>query len=136
MKAPDAVQLVSKHGRKDCVLAALASYLTAPYEAVVAAAGHVCPNFVRVGVENKDAVRIARRLKQRVRWTPSYDIDEDTGVLGINYHVGNNEHAVLLLEGRIVELEDNPITSWEPSAYLQAHGARAGYLLIRSDANV
>ena len=129
--APDTLQLVPKHGRKDCVLAALASYLGLPYEAVVAAAGHVCPNFVKVGVENKDTVRIARRLKQRVRWTAGYDIDEDTGVLVIGYNVGLNEHVVLLLEGRIVELEDDPITSWEPSAYLQAHNARPGHLLVR-----
>lgn len=130
-KALEVVQLVPKHGLKDCVIAALASYLGKSYEEVVAAAGHVYPYFYRTGLENKDAVRVARRLGCRVRWTPGYDIDEDSGVLGINYNVGTNEHVVLLLEGRIIELEDKTLTSWEPSAYFQAHGARPGHLLVR-----
>jgi hypothetical protein len=75
-------------------------------------------------------VRIARRLGKRVRWVRDFDLDEDSGVLVIAYHVGRNEHVVLLLEGRIVELEDKPVTSWEPAAYLAAHGATTGLLLV------
>lgn len=129
--APTVVQIVPKYGLKDCVLSAMSAYLGKPYEEVVAAAGKVYPNFARVGIENKDAIRIARRLKVPVRWARDFDIDDDSGVLGITYHVGRNEHAVLLLEGRIYELEDKPITSWEPAAYLAAHGACAGLLLVR-----
>jgi hypothetical protein len=128
--APAVVQLTPKHGLRDCVLSAMSAYLGRPYEEVVAAAGHIFPTFWRVGIENKQAVRIARRLKKRVRWVRDYDIDDDSGVLGVTYNVGRTEHAVLLLDGRILELEDKPINSWEPAAYLAAHNARAGMLLV------
>ena len=129
--APTVVQLVLKHGLKDCVVASMASYLCKPYEEVVAAASRAYPNFWRYGLENKHAAVIARRLKCPVRWARDYDIDEDSGVLSINYIVGTNEHAVLLLEGKIVELEDKTVTFWEPSAYLSVHGAKAGLLMVR-----
>jgi hypothetical protein len=129
--APPVVQLVPKYGLRDCVVSALAAYLNRPYEEVVAAAAHVYPNFWKIGLENPHTVRIARRLKCPVKWVMDYDIDEDSGVLGISYNVGTNEHAVLLLEGRIVELEDKQLTTWEPAAYLTAHNARPGRLLVR-----
>lgn len=131
--APFVVQLVPKHGLGDCVVASLASYLGKPYEQVVAAAGRVYPYFWRTGLENKQALAIAKNLKCSARWVRDYDIDEDSGVLGVSYIVGRREHAVLLLEGRIYELEDSPATCWEPAAYMAAHGARPGLLLVRRD---
>jgi hypothetical protein len=132
--APSVVQLVPKHGLRDCVLSALASYLGRPYEEVVAAAGRVEPTFWRSGISTNQATeRIARRLKCSVKSVRDYDIDEDSGLLNISYHVGSNQHVVLLLEGRIYELEDKPITAWEPSAYLTAHGACAGTLTVRRE---
>jgi hypothetical protein len=128
--APAVVQLTPKYGLRDCVVSALSAYLGRPYEEVVAAAGKVYPYFWRTGLENKHAVRVARRLGRRVQFVRDFDIDEDSGVLTLGYNVGRNEHAVLLLEGRILELEDKPINSWEPSAYLTAHNARAGLLLV------
>lgn len=130
--APAAISFVPKHGLKDCYVSALAAYLEKPYEEVVAAASRVYPNFWKLGIENKDAVRIARRLGKKVRWVRDYDLEDDSGVLIITYHVGRNEHVVLLLEGRIVELEDKPVSSWEPAAYLAAHGARVGMLLVEA----
>lgn len=129
--APSVVQLVPKHGLGDCVIASLSAYLERPYEEVVAAAGKVYPTFWRTGLENKHTFFISRRLGIKVRWVRDYDIEEDSGVLSINYIVGLKEHAVLLLEGRIFELEDKPVTRWEPDAYLAAHGARAGCLMVR-----
>jgi hypothetical protein len=127
--APPVVQLVPKHGLKDCIVASMASYLCKPYEEVVAAASRAYPNFWRHGLENKHAATIARRLKCPVRWARDYD--DDSGVLSINYVVGKSEHAVLLLEGKIVELEDKAVTFWEPSAYLATFGARAGLLIVK-----
>lgn len=129
--APPVMQLVPKHGLKDCVVAAVASYLCRPFEEVAAAASRSYPNFWKYGLENKHITTIARRLKTPIKWARDYDIDDDTGVLAVNYIVGTNEHVVLLVEGRIVELEDKTITFWEPSAYLAAHGARAGLLMVR-----
>lgn len=116
----------------DCVVAALAALIERPYEQVVAVAGRAVPNFWKSGIDNKDMPRIAKRLGVKVKWVTVYDIDEDTGVLSLTYHIGTKGHVVLLLEGRIVELEDRPITSWEPAAYMQAHGARPGHLLVRT----
>lgn len=130
--APPVVQLVPKHGRKDCVLSALAAYLNKPYEEVVAAAGRVNPNIPKNGVAtNQEGERVARRLKCPVKSVRDYDIDEDSGVLNVHYTVGTNQHVVLLLEGRIVELEDTPITWWDPAAYMAAHGAVPGTLTVR-----
>lgn len=129
--APDVAQLVPKHGLKDCVVAALTAYLGKPYEEVVDAAARVRKGFWKAGLEWQDAVKIARRLQIRVRLVRDYDLDEDAGVLAINYNVGHAEHVVLLLGGRILELEDTPVTSWEPKAYLVAHNARPGLLLVR-----
>jgi hypothetical protein len=132
--APTVVQLVPKHGLKDCVLAALAAYLGKPYEEVVAAAGHVNRLIPRSGVTtNLEGEKIARRLGCPVTSVRDYDIDEDSGVLNVHYHVGSNQHVVLLLEGRIFELEDKPVTYWEPAAYLAAHGACAGTLTVRRE---
>ena len=129
--APTVVQLTPKHGLSDCYLAALSAYLGKPYEEVVAAAGRAYPNFWKIGVENKHVISIARRLQTPVKWVRDYDIDEDSGVLSINYIVGLNEHVVLLLDGHIYELQDKPITRWDADAYLSVHGARAGCLLVR-----
>lgn len=129
--APPVVQLVPKHGLKDCLLAAMAAYLGRPYEEVVAASEHVRKAAWRTGVTPSDALRIARKLKCPCRWTRTFVLDEDTGVLGIVYNDASTEHVVLLLEGRIVELEDKPLTSWDPSAYLTANNARATTLLVR-----
>ncbi len=130
--APAAITLTPKHGLKDCYVSAIAAYFGRPYEEVVAAAGKVYPFFWRTGLENEHVVKVVRKIGKRGRWVRDFDIDEDSGVLSINYHVGREEHVVLLLEGRIVELEDKPITSWEPSAYLAAHGARIGLLLVEA----
>lgn len=128
--APAAVQLTPKHGLKDCYISAISAYFGRPYEEVVAAAGKVFPTFWRTGLENKHALRVVRRLGKRARWVRDFDLDEDSGVLSISYHVGRTEHVVLLLEGRIVELEDHPVSSWEPSAFLTAHGAKTGLLMV------
>lgn len=130
--APAVVQLTPKHGLSDCVVASLSAYLGKPYELVVAAASRVYPYFWRTGLYNKEATKIARRLGKRVRWVRDYEIDEDTGVLIILYNAGHQEHAVLLLEGRIVELDAVPPTSWEPAAYLAANNARPGLLLVEA----
>lgn len=124
------VQLVPKHGLNDCMVAALASYLCKPYEEVVAAAGRVAPTFVKTGLSNDEATRIARRLKCKVRWVRDYDLDEDSGVLGLTHNAGLKQHAVLLLDGRIYELEDRPITSWEPAAYFLSHNSTPGLLMV------
>ena len=130
--APSVVSMVPKHGLLDCVVASLAAYLGKPYEEVVAAAGAVYPRFWKHGLENKKATYLARKLGIKTRWVRDYDSDEDSGVLGINYIVGTKEHAVLLLDGHIYELEDNPITRWDADAYLSVHGARPGFLLVRT----
>jgi hypothetical protein len=132
--APTVVALVPKHGLADCVVASLACYLGKPYEEVVAAAGKVYPNFWKCGLKNIQTTKIARRLGCRVKWVRDYDIEDDSGVLGLNYHTGSNEHAVVLIDGRIYELEGRQPTAWEPDAYLAAHGARPGLLLVREDA--
>ena len=131
--APPTIACVPKHGLKDCYASSMAAYLGKPYEEVVAAAGKVYPYFWRTGLENKHVARIARRLGKRVRWVRDFDLEDDSGVLTINYNVGRNEHVVLLLEGRIVELEDQPVTSWEPAAYMAAHGAKPGLLLVEAE---
>jgi hypothetical protein len=131
--SPVVVSITPKHGLADCVVAAMSAYLEKPYEEVVAAAGKAYPNFWKIGLENKHAATIARRLKTPVRWVRDYDIDEDSGVLSINYIVGLKEHVVLLLDGHIYELEDKPINRWDPTAYLSVHGAKPGALMVRRE---
>lgn len=129
--APSVVRLTPKHGLKDCVVAALSAYYDKPYEEVVAAAGRAYKNFHKIGLENKHVETVLRRLGVRGRWVRDFDLEEDSGVLAINYIVGTNEHVVLLLDGHIYELEDSPVTRWDADAYLTVHGARAGLLLVR-----
>ena len=129
--APDVIQLVPKHGLKDCVVAALTAYLGKSYEEVITAAARVRKGFWRSGLEWQDSIKIARRLGVKVRLAKDYDLEEDTGILAVNYNVGRKEHVVLLMNGRIFELEDVPVTSWEPKAYLQAENVTPGCLLVR-----
>ncbi len=129
--APSVVRLTPKHGLKDCVCSALSAYLGKPYEEVVAAAGRAYKSFHKVGLENKHIESVLRKLGVSARWVRDFDIEEDSGVLAINYIVGTNEHVVLLLDGHIYELEDQPTTRWDADAYLSVHGARPGLLLVQ-----
>lgn len=129
--SPSVVQLTPKHGLRDCVIASMSAYLGKPYEQVVGAAAQVYPNFWKIGLENKHTLAVARKLGTPLKIVRDYDIDEDSGLLTITYHAGKNEHMVLLLEGRIYELEDAPVTRWEADAYLTSHGAKAGLLMVQ-----
>lgn len=131
--APTVVQIVPKHGLNDCMVAALASYLCKPYEEVVAACGRIAPGFVKSGLDNDEAQRVARRLKFKTKWVRDYEMDEDTGVLTVKFNVGGKHHAVLLLDGRIFDLEDRPVVGWEPAAYMLAANVTPNLLLVQTD---
>lgn len=128
---PSVIQLVPKHGFKDCMISALAAYLQHPYEEVLIAAAAVRASCWKNGLAPHEAITIAKRLGHSVRWTREFDIDEDTGVLGIGYNDSRREHVVLLVEGRIYELEDQPVTVWSPDVYLTYFNAKTALLLVK-----
>lgn len=127
--AQAAYRIAPKHGEADCAVAALAFILRRDYEDVLIAAARVSPHVWRSGLHATDMVKIARRLKIKVRWSPRFDPDEDIGLLWTSHHDSTKEHCVVLIEGWVFELEHTPVSLWRYSEYCAAHNAFGNSLL-------
>lgn len=137
---PAVIRLHPQRGRADCVIAALATYLRVDPEEVLIAASKVAPNVWREGLGDREILRVARRLGYRVRWRRTFDAEEDTGVLQVEFRdqidpaSGNlRKHAVTLIEGAVFEADHNPVTRWEASTYLSYFNAEPKQLLEMMD---
>jgi len=120
----------------DCGVAALASFLGTSYEEAFLAAVLVSPTFLR-----RDGLSIPQMLKmaeafgrplRRVPWQ-RVDLEEHTGILGVNWHRsvwkhhGCQGHWVVLRRGTIID----PAGPSHDDAvdYLVTNKGRAGTLL-------
>lgn len=101
----------------DCAIWCLATFLSQPYEEVVAAAATVDPEAGLDGLDSDQMIAIAARFGVTlIERQP--DLEEDTGILGIKFPRYKHEHAVVLWEGRIFDMRGRGITAWQADAWL------------------
>lgn len=129
-----AIRLHTKRGKADCSIAALASYLGRDYEEVLIAASKINKAFWHNGLSGPQHVRVAQRLGFRTRWTKTYDIETDRGVLWMQYHDNADlEHSVVLIDGLIFDPEYVPATLIEQYDYCRILNGNPNALLMRID---
>lgn len=75
-----------------------------------------------------DIKRAAAKLKMPLRLRRSFDLDSDTGILGIDFVGRPQNHVVVLHEGLVFDTDG---TVWEVDDYLTAENAKAVSLLTR-----
>lgn len=123
---PAVIRLYSKRGPHDCAIASLASYTRIDYEGVLIAAAKVAPKCWESGLDGPELIRVARRLGFTMRWREIgiEEVEEATGCLCIRYHDdASKQHMVLIVDGAIYENEHDPVSRWEPEAYLRFYNA-------------
>lgn len=104
----------------DCAVWCLATFLSRPYEEVVAAAARVDARAGLNGLDDEQMLAIARSFGVRLRVKQTPDLEEDTGILGVRFPHYRHEHAVVLWEGRIFDMRGKGITAWLADAWLKS----------------
>ncbi len=118
------LQVVPQRHKTDCSVACLAMLLGVSYEEALLAL-HV-PRVVTHGVMVRHVIAAAKRLGKPLRFQRKFDLETDTGILGIRSVVWPMEHLVVLKDGLIV---DTDATIWEADVFLSAYKAKAISLL-------
>lgn len=118
------LQVVMQRHQTDCSCACLAMLLGVSYEEALLALR--TPHVVTRGVMVRQVLAAARRLGQPLRFCRTFDLDTDTGILGVRSAKWPQEHLVILREGSIV---DTDATLWEADVFLSAYDAKAISLL-------
>lgn len=120
----------------DCGVAALASFLGTTYEDMYVAAVAASDHFMRgQGLTIPNMIRMAEAFGRTLRplhWR-KVDVDEHTGILGVNWHRsqwkrhGAQGHWVILRAGTIID-PSGPSHD-DATDYLVTNKGRAGTLL-------
>ena len=125
-------ELVTQRRTFDCGIAALAMTSHVPYEDVYVAAVSVAKRGITSGLNVKQlqqvAVKLGRKLK-RVDYR-RVDLEEDSGVLGLNYPKTDIGHWVVLWRGTLIDPSD--LSVWDAEDYMKANKARPGTLLVET----
>lgn len=112
-----------RHGM-DCAVACLAMLLNVSYETALLAFG--TPAVLTGGAEVRAVKAAAKRLRQPLRLRLAFDLETDTGILGVRSAKWATEHLVVLKDGLIV---DTDATIWDADVFLAAYDAQAVSLL-------
>jgi len=119
---------IKMHHKGDCAVCCLAMTLNVPYWQVVKTAEALVPDVRTTGLWDRQIDRVARLLGFKVKRTRTYNIEEDTGILTIDYGKGKSSHAVSLFHGTIIDPEFCLL--WEPDVYLAIDRAKPRSLLV------
>ncbi len=118
------LQVVPQRHKTDCSVACLAMLLGVSYEAALLAMR--LPHVVTCGVKVRDVLTAAKRLGYPLRFRRQFDLDTDTGILGVRSSKWPQEHLVVLKDGLIV---DTDATIWDQDCFMAAYDAKAISLL-------
>ncbi len=118
------LQVIPQRGSMDCAVACLAMLLGVGYEASLVAFKKT--TFTR-GAFYGDIQSAALALGFSLTLRKKFNLEEDTGLLGVRSKKWKNDHLVLLKEGLIV---DTDATLWEVDVFLAAYEAKALSLLV------
>ncbi len=118
------LQVVPQRHKTDCSCACLAMLLGVSYEEALLALA--VPHVLKRGVMMRQVITASKRLGQPLRFQRKFDLDTDTGILGVRSPKWPNDHLVVLWEGQIV---DTDATMWNPDCFLKIYKAQAISLL-------
>lgn len=110
----------------DCTICALAMYLEASYEDVVAAAAQVTKDAHRKGMWVSQIIATAKQLKRRLRQKRTWDPEDAFGILVLGECPIDEDHVVLLCEGKIYDMDGSV---WDYDDYLKKKRYKALSLL-------
>ena len=116
--------VVPQRHSTDCSCACLAMLLGVSYEDALLALR--APHVVTRGVMVRQVLAAARRLGHPLRFCRTFDLDSDTGILGVKSPQWPTEHLVVLKDGLIV---DTDATIWDVDVFLSAYDAKPTSLL-------
>lgn len=114
-----------EHGREDadCAVATLAMYLGRTYEDVLRVVSRVDRRDAgKFGLFTEQIQAAAKRLGEPLRLRPTFDLEEDYGILVFHDHVN------LLRRGQILEPNG---TVWDADDYCALYGGPVGLLVAR-----
>jgi hypothetical protein len=114
----------------DCAIWCLSTFLSRPYEEVVAAAAAVDDRGGLNGMDDDQMIAVARHFGVRLRIKATPDLEEDTGILGVKFPRYRHEHAVVLWEGRIFDMRGRGITAWKADAWLASKRGTPTTILV------
>ncbi len=118
------LQVVPQRHKTDCSVACLAMLLGVSYEEALLALA--VPHVVKRGVMVRQVLVAARRLGHPLRFQRQFDLDTDTGILGVRSAKWPQEHLVVLKDGLIF---DTDATVWDQDCFMAAYDAKAISLL-------
>lgn len=125
------MKLVAQRKQFDCGIACLATYFHLPYEdAYALAIAHIGVK-VRRGMCLYELRTLAKKIGRPMTTVhhKKVDLDEDSGILGVNWTKGGG-HWVVLRKGTIVDPAE--AQTWEAEEYLAVNGGRVGSLLTEA----
>ena len=131
---PDIVRWAPRsRGHGDCAVAALEMALGITYENALQAALIVRPAVLGEGLNASQLKKAAKLLGFAFTLRRTFDLDEDTGILGIEQNGYDDAgHAVYLWEGRILEPMSGREQLWlHPQEFLAHYHYQANWLLIK-----
>lgn len=125
------IALVSQRTSRDCGVAVLSMWLHVSYEDVYAlAVKRFGANLKKFGLSLRDMRGLAKTLGHPMRTVHhrKVDIEEDSGILGINgARMVTGGHWVVLRKGTIIDPDKAQV--WDAQEYVTVHQARVGSLL-------
>lgn len=116
MILPPFTTIVPQRGHGDCGIAALATFLGRSYEDVFEATIGIAPSPHHRGLWMSQIMRVAATFGVTLRRRRKFNIDEDTGIIGIR-----RDHVGVLREGIVID-SDGPMVWFEPAMSLDSYG--------------
>ena len=116
--------VVPQRHKTDCSVACLAMLLGVSYEEALLALR--LPRVLTRGVMMRQVLIAAKRLGQPLTFQRKFDLDTDTGILGVRSPEWPHEHLVVLKDGLIF---DTDCSVWDWDVFLKIYKATALSLL-------
>ncbi len=123
------ISLVPQRKAFDCGVAALSMWGHIEYEDAYALAISRFGASVRYGLQLKEMRLLAKLLGHdlRVVHYRRVDLEDDSGILGVNWTTMSGGHWVVLRKGTIIDPAKAQV--WDADEYIRTHEARVGSLL-------
>ncbi len=118
------LQIVPQRHKTDCAVACLAMLLGVPYEKALLAVR--VERVLTHGVMVRQVLHAAKRLGKPLQFHRKFDLEADTGILGVRAESWPLEHLVVLREGVIVDTDS---MLWDAPDFLDFYDAKAISLL-------
>ena len=123
------MSIVAQQRTFDCGVAALAMWLHVDYADVYAAAVQLVGRRLKLGLtlgELRQLALVFARPMATVHFR-RVDIEDDAGILGVNWEADEPGHWVVLRRGTIIDPSGAQV--WDADEYLRCHKGRVGSLL-------